>query len=146
MKQSICALGMFAAFCAFGCSGSDDDGGGGTGGTSSGTGGSSSSTGGSSTGTGTCKAGMDASVASTSAANACCLLCIKEDPCDAGTKLDDCAAPGGYRHCDELVAAAPACASAIKAYFDCLRAEADVCMPGPACDDESITALTACGG
>ena len=147
MKQSICVLGLFAALAAFGCSDSDGDGGGGTGGTSSGTGGKSSTTGGSSSGTGTCKAGMDTSATSTSASNACCLLCIKEGPCKT-LSLDDCAGPGGYRDCDQYDAAPSACAAAVKAYFDCLRMQANVCADvAPAdCDAKADAAASACSG
>lgn len=145
MKQSICALGLFAALCAFGCSGSDGDGGGGTGGTTSGTGGAGSTTGGSTSGSGTCKAGMDTSGTSTSASNACCLLCIKEDPCET-TSIDQCAGRGGYRDCDQYAAAPSACAAAVKAYFDCLRMQADVCAEAPACDEKADAAVAACGG
>lgn len=150
MNQSICALGLFAALFAFGCSG-DGDGGGGTGGTGNGTGGASSSSGGASSSTAgsaatdTCRLGMDTSAPSTSVVDACCLLCIKEEPCDPGTTLAHCAGVDGYRQCDELAAAPPACAGAVQAYFDCLRSEPDACAPPePTCDDLSLAAGTAC--
>lgn len=161
MNQSIRGLGLCAALFALGCS--DNGGGGGTGGTSSSTGGTSSATGGTSatggsssatggsggsTGggaTATCQLGMDTAAASTSAENACCLLCVKEEPCDPGTTLDMCAGPTGYRKCHEYATVAPACASASKAYLDCLRSAADVCAgPGPECDDASLAATAAC--
>jgi hypothetical protein len=138
-------LGLFAALSAFGCSDSGD-GGGGTGGTSSGTGGAGSGTGGTSSGTGTRKVGMDTTVASTSASNACCLLCVKEDPCKSGTTVDDCALPTGYRKCGQYDGVTTACDAAVKAYFDCLRNQADVCgLPDPACDAKQTAAATACG-
>jgi hypothetical protein len=151
MNQSICALGLLAALTVFGCSDSGDDGGKGgsssTGGTSSGTGGTGSGTGGSTSGTGSCKLGMNTSAASTSASNACCLLCVKENPCDTSMTIDDCAGPNGYRKCDQYAAAPPACSAAIKTMFDCMRMQADVCGDtDPSCDDETLAAATACGG
>jgi hypothetical protein len=92
----------------------------------------------------TCKAGMDTTRASTSPADACCLLCVKEDPCKTDTALDDCAAPGGYRHCDELAAKPSVCAEAIRAQFDCLRKAANVCEAVPECDSLAEAAVTAC--
>jgi hypothetical protein len=135
-QRSFCGLGLFVILFAFGCS--DSGGGGGTGGSSS-TGGSGNS------GAPSCKLGMDTTRASTSVVDACCLLCVKEDPCKSTTTLDDCAGPTGYRKCDSLAELTGACAAATKALLDCSRLqEPDVCAQTPVCDDEATAAGQAC--
>jgi hypothetical protein len=104
--------------------------------TSSATGGKSST----STGAGTCKSEKDVT-ASASAVAACKAYCVADDPCNSKTTIADCEE---YNQCSTMDTGPAGCAEASKKYWDCMRAQDNVCDIQNCCDTQGKAMQTIC--
>lgn len=120
-----------------------------TGGVSSGEAGSSAtSTGGSTAAStsgnagasGECKSETDIT-ASTSGVAACKAFCAEEDHCKAETTAAECEA---YRNCGIQDTGPAGCPEASRIWWDCMRAQPDICNIGSCCDAQAAAVTAAC--
>jgi len=153
----LCAVVLlFVQYSAVGCGGGDDGGSTATGGvdgagasTASGgapSGGASSggAAAGGASGSGgevACRTAADVSAPSTSTSEACRAFCRAEDTCNPRTTVDNCYE---YRNCAAEDTGEAACVAAGKIYWDCLRAQFDVCEPYECCDSVGQAYTAAC--
>ena len=90
---------------------------------------------------GTCQTEADVSSPSTSASDACRAFCVAEDHCNAMTTVEDCQ---DYRSCAKEDSGSEACVAAAKVYWDCLRAQSDICSPEACCEGQADAVFEAC--
>ena len=90
---------------------------------------------------GACQTEAEVSSPSTSASDACRAFCVAEDHCNAMTTVADCE---DYRSCAEEDSGSEACVAAAKVYWDCLRAQVDICSPEACCEGQAGAVFNAC--
>jgi len=90
-----------------------------------------------------CQPETNISPASTSAEAACRSFCDEQDHCDDQRTAEDCYV---YRRCDQEDIGSADCVASAAKYYDCLRAQTDICEPGACCDDQATAVQMACSG
>lgn len=89
---------------------------------------------------GVCKSEKDIA-ASASGVAACKAFCAAEDHCKSDTTAAACEE---YRRCSIQDDGPPACGPASRAWWDCMRAQSDICNVGACCDAQAAAVAVAC--